>query len=221
MLVAGKEVPMSLEELVDPATTALVIVDIQNDYCATGGRYDKAGKDMSPYPAMIRETGALLGAARDRGVMRVFIQNLNRLDYRYDSPAQLRFKLHLRGVDPERLPETEHAIEGSWGYAIVDELTPRDDEPVVRKFRSSAFAGTELSLLLTSNGIRQVVVCGVVTEGCLMSSAYHAHAEDFVVVLAEDCVGSGNPEAHEHALALMRLRFDTYTAADIVKAWSA
>lgn len=219
--IAGKQVPTTLEELVDPRRTALILVDIQNDYCASGGKYALAGKDMSMYPQMIRRTAALLEAARRTGALVVYIQNTNLPDYRSDSVAYLRFKLVIRGVTPEDLPSSEHAIEGTWGQQIVDELAPRPDDLVVKKHRSSAFVDTRLDLLLRSNNIQTVLITGVVTEGCVESTARDASFKDYIVVLVEDCVGSGNPRLHEAAMQVMRARFDIVSANQVIDSWAA
>jgi len=218
--IAGKWVPTTLEELVHPRQSALILVDIQNDYCKPGGQYDLAGKDMSMYPAMIERTAALVEAARRRGVLVVYIQNTNLPDYRSDSVAYLRFKLIVRDAQAGSLPGSEHAIDGTWGHQIVDELEPRPDDLVVRKHRSSAFIGTRLDLLLRSNKVQTVLITGVVTEGCVASTARDASFQDYIVVMVEDCIGSGNAHLHAAALELMRTRFDFAASDNIIQLWA-
>ena len=83
------------EELVDPAHTALVLIDIQNDFCARGGTFDRSGYDVSLYQWMIPRTATLLAAARRAGALCVFIQNTTLRGHLSDSPAQVRFRVRL------------------------------------------------------------------------------------------------------------------------------
>jgi nicotinamidase-related amidase len=103
----------------------------------------------------------------------------------------------------------------------VPELAPLPDELVVAKYRSSAFWGTNLELLLRSNGIATVIVGGCTTEGCVESTARDAMFADHYVIIAEDCVGSDDRAQHDASLLLMRHRFDMATAAEIAGVWSA
>jgi nicotinamidase-related amidase len=218
--IAGKQVPTTLPELVDPRHTGLILVDIQNDYCTPGGKYALTGKDLSMYPGMIERTAALVDAARQRDVLIIYIQNTNLRDFRSDSVAYLRFKLVIRGVKPEELASSEHAIEDTWGHRIVDDLKPQPRDLVVKKHRSSAFVDTQLDLLLRSNHIQTVLITGVVTEGCVESTARDASFKDYIVVLVEDCIGSGNPRLHTASMEVMRARFDVHTSGHIIRTWA-
>lgn len=217
--IAGKQIPNTLAELVDPHRTALILVDIQNDYCAPGGKYALAGYDMTMYPPMVERTIALVECARQNNSMIIYIQNSNLPDYRSDSVAYLRFKLILRGVQPGELRSTEHALEGTWGQQIVDALAPRPGALVVKKHRASAFVNTQLDLLLRSNQVQTVLITGVVTQGCVFSTALDASFNDYIVVIVEDCIGSSSPRLHEAALELMRTRFDFATSKQIIQIW--
>ena len=92
--------------------------------------------------------------------------------------------------------------------------------PVVRKHRSSAFWGTDLEMLLRSNGIKTVVIGGCTTEGCVESTARDALFNDLYVVIAVDCVASDDREQHDASLLLMRHRFDMATADEIASVWA-
>jgi nicotinamidase-related amidase len=91
---------------------------------------------------------------------------------------------------------------------------------VVKKYRSSAFWGTNLDMLLRSNGIKCVVMTGCTTEGCVESTARDALFNDYYVVIAEDCVASDHQQQHEASLLLMRHRFDIATCPEILGIWS-
>ena len=89
----------------------------------------------------------------------------------------------------------------------------------MRKYRSSGFWGTNLDMLLRSNGIETVIVTGCTTEGCVESTARDAMFNDYYVVLPEDCVASDDPRQHEASLFLMRHRFDVVSSNDILAIW--
>ncbi|MGA7989541.1 MAG: isochorismatase family cysteine hydrolase [Candidatus Dormiibacterota bacterium] len=114
-----------------------------------------------------------------------------------------------------------YTVPGTPGHAFVRELAPSGSEIVVRKYRSSAFWGTNLEMLLRSNGIKTVVVGGCTTEGCVESTARDAMFNDLYVVIAVDCVASDDRAQHEASMLLMRHRFDMATSADISTVWQA
>src|ERR1700689_4869035 len=114
-----------------------------------------------------------------------------------------------------------YSVDGTSGHEIVDELKPESGEIVVRKHRSSAFWGTNLELLLRSNGIKTVVIGGCTTEGCVESTARDAMFNDLYVVIAVDCVASDDREQHDASLLLMRHRFDMAGADEIAAVWDA
>jgi nicotinamidase-related amidase len=117
-------------------------------------------------------------------------------------------------------PPLQYTVPGTPGHEFVDELTPGPGELVVRKHRSSAFWGTDLQMLLHSNGIKTVVVSGCTTEGCVESTARDAMFTDHYVVIAQDCVGSDDPAQHEASMFLMRHRFDLATGAELSEVWT-
>jgi nicotinamidase-related amidase len=216
--VEGKQVYTTLDELVDPAHTALVVVDMQRDFCLPGGAFDRLGVDISMYPPMIPRLARLIEGARAAGVPVVFIQMTVLPNRASESPAQIRFnlRLHLATNGGEPLAYTR---DGSTGQEIIPELAPRADDLVVKKYRSSGFWGTNLDLLLRSNGIETVVVTGCTTEGCVESTARDAMFNDYYVVIAEDCVASDDPKQHDASLFLMQHRFDVAASDELLTVW--
>jgi nicotinamidase-related amidase len=217
IVVDGKEVLTELGELVDPARTALLVIDMQRDFCLPGGAFDRLGIDLGMYPAVIPRIAGLVAAARAAGVLPVFVQMTTLPGRRAESPAQIRFnmRLHARHAG-EALA---YALEGSPGHEPIPQLAPQAGDLVVRKYRSSAFWGTNLELLLRSNGIRSVIVSGCTTEGCVESTARDALFADLYVVVAEDAVASDDRTQHDASLLLMRNRFDVATAVEIAACW--
>lgn len=218
--VDGKIVYTALSELVAPERTALLIIDMQRDFVEPDGVFGRLGIDLSAYAAVRPAIATLRDRAADAGLLVVHVQNAALPDRMSDSPAQIRFNMRMHEAARGDRPPLRYTVPGTRGHQIVDELTPRDGELVVTKYRSSAFWGTSLELLLRSNGIRSVVLAGCTTEGCVESTARDAMFNDYYVVLAEDCVASDDQAQHEAAMLLMRHRFDLAAASDIVRAWA-
>lgn len=219
--VEGKTVLTELSELVNPSRTALVLVDLQRDFIDPGGVFGILGIDLSMYETSRPRTAALLQAARAHGVMVVHIQNTTLPGRMSDSPAQLRFNLRMHQGARTLAAPLLYTVPGTWGHEFAAEFNPNPDELVVPKFRSSAFWGTNLTMLLRSNGIQSVVIAGCTTEGCVESTARDAMFNDYYVVVAEDCVASDDPEQHEASMLLMRHRFDIAGSRDITAEWAS
>jgi nicotinamidase-related amidase len=218
--IEGKQVFTTLAELVDPRHTALVVVDMQRDFCIPGGAFDKLGVDISMYPPMIPRLARLIDGARAAGVPVIYVQMTVLPGRRSESPAQIRFNLRLHlGAEGAGEP-LSYTPDGSVGQEVIPELAPQDGDWIVKKYRSSAFWGTNLDMLLRSNGVQSIVVCGCTTEGCVESTARDGLFADYYVVIPEDCVASDDRAQHDASLLLMRHRFDLASSQDILDEWS-
>lgn len=216
-LVYGLEVFETLEEVLRPRHTALLVVDMQRDFCSPEGHFDQSGKDLSMTRAIVPRLTGLVEEARRAGALVVFIQNTTLPNGLSDSPAwiygHLKTGLRLEGTAP-------YTLEGSEGQEIIPELAPRPSEPVVKKFRSSAFHNTVLDSLLKSRGIQSVVVTGVVTQGCVLATWRDATFHDYYTAVVPDCVASYKPDLHDAALKIMAMR-DAPSSQEIQGIWSA
>ena len=217
--VNGKQVFTELAELVDPRHAALVVVDMQRDFCKPGGAFERLGISISMYPEMIPRLARLVDGARAAKVLVVYLLMTVLPDRASESPAQIRFnmRMHLSQGEGEPLRYTE---DGSEGQKLIEELTVEDGDLVVKKYRSSAFWGTNLDMLLRSNGVQTVIVSGCTTEGCVESTARDAMFNDYYVVIADDCVASDDREQHDASMLLMRNRFDIAGSEQILREWS-
>jgi nicotinamidase-related amidase len=221
MVIEGKQVCTELAELVEPARTALLLVDMQRDFVERGGLFATLGIDLTMYDQMRPRLAALLDAARRHGVLVIHVQNTALPDRMSDSPAQIRFNLRMHEAARRDGPPLRYTLPGTPGHEFVRELAPLPGELVVRKYRSSAFWGTNLELLLRSNGIQTVVVGGCTTEGCVESTARDAMFSDHYVVIADDCVASDDRVQHDASMLLMRHRFDMASGPEIAAVWRA
>jgi len=196
----GKLIKETLQEMLDPARTAVIAIDIQNDFFAPEGVFARAGRDMGLANGQLPVMVDLIRKAQDLGVMTVFVRQVTLPDSQGDSPAWLRLKLR-DGKSPD------YTLPGSWGAAFCDGIIPRAQDPVIDKMRPDAFHKTALDLVLRANGIETVVFLGANTEGCVESTVRSAAHHDYYTIVAEDAVASSNAAYHDASLALMRNRF--------------
>ena len=209
-VIYGKEIPISIEDLVDPKHTALLIIDVQNDYAKRNGRL--------LFPQLVKNLVRMVEAARRTGILILYIQDTLLRERLSDSPAWIRhYMLGESKKDPAEI--SADGLDGTIGQQIIDEIRPQQNEIVVKKFRSSAFVGTGLDLILRSNNIKSIVVTGLFTEGCVESTCRDASNEYFVV-LAEDCVHSDRKELHDACMKIMKYRYDVLTSEQILDAWT-
>ena len=218
--VEGKVVLTELHELVDPAHTAIVVVDMQHDFVSPDGAFARLGIDVSAYVELRPRLSALLADARGAGVLVIHLQNTALAGRRSDSPAQIRFNMRMHAESRRGGPALSYTVPGTPGHAFVPDLAPAPQDLVVAKHRSSGFWGTQLDLLLRSNSVRSVVVVGCTTEGCVDSTARDAAFNDYYVVVARDGVASDDPRQHEAALLLMEHRFDMTTCQVLSATWA-
>src|SRR5262245_4153853 len=198
------EVIEDFASTVKPSHTALLVIDVQNDFC----------KD-EPRKAMIPRIRRVLDHARATGVTVIYVQNTVLPGGLSDSPSDLARRRKL-GIN------TDVTIEGTWGQRIVDELAPAEGDPVVRKHRLSALTNTTLDTVLRSRGIYTIVCTGTATHGCVINTAYAAIALNYYVVVVEDCVASWRADLHESALFLMRNTINyVVDSAQLIDVWQS
>jgi ureidoacrylate peracid hydrolase len=201
----------TLAERLAPSHTALLIVDMQNDFCAPGGYVEKVlGKDAAPCRAVVAPIATLAERARQARVSVLWI----RADYSPDKvPAHMALKAHERGT------AAPFCHAGTWGAGIF-ELSPAGGEPVIDKHCFSAFIGTGLEQRLRAAGIRTVVLAGVQTNVCIESTLRDAASLGFHVVVPADCVASHTPALHDATLKNVAFLFgDVVPSDEIARIW--
>ncbi|TFZ02565.1 cysteine hydrolase [Ramlibacter henchirensis] len=195
-----QEVLRTLEEQLRPAHTALVVVDMQNDFCAEGGYLQRTRAASSENPIRVDENeriaeriGRLAAEARRAGATVVWLRSV--YDFKHLAPA------HIAKREGEGC-----CMEGSWG-ADWFRIEPAEGDIVVTKHTFSGFHETDLHERLQARGIRTLVMTGVATNVCVDSTLRHGFFLGYNIVVAEDCVGSGNQAGHEGTLATVRVNF--------------
>jgi len=195
------------------ASTAVVVVDMQNDFGAKGGLVDRAGIDISGIRKVIASTSKVLASARHAGVKIIYLKMGFRPDLSDlgapDSPNRVR---HLRfGVGQTmRAPdgrESRILIRDTWNTDIVPELKPQADDVVIYKHRFSGFYQTDLDATLKKLGVKHLIVTGCTTSVCVESTVRDAMFRDYLCVLLADCmsepVGYDLPRSNHDASLLV------------------
>jgi nicotinamidase-related amidase len=203
----------------DPKTTALLIIDMQNDFCEEEGFYKGVGTGIEPVQSIIPPIAGLLATARETGTFVLF--------------TAITYQPQERGVPTDLtqvhdlLPDTFGAfrprlVTGTWGAQIIDRLAPSPDEIVVEKPGYSIFFGTQVEALLRRRGVRTVLITGAATNGCIIHSAYDAFVRDFDVVILEDAVISYWPDLHDAAMKVLGAMIGPVEkSADVIAALEA
>jgi nicotinamidase-related amidase len=208
------EVLETIEEVVDPRHTAILVIDVQNDEMSPEGSMAQHGHDIGYMRRILDPLRRVLDAARQRGVMIVYTRSTKSHDGRFETGPTLRFLSRKREVGV-----WDFKLEGTWGNEVADELAPRADERQLIKYHSSAFVGTPLDQLLRGGGIRTCVVVGTATEGCVEATVRSAQDHGYYPVVVGDCVTSRKTALHDAALTVIAGRWDCITSDELIDAW--
>ena len=212
----GPEILETLADRFSAAHTALLIVDVQKDFCAEGFGAQNAGRDLTAAQGAIPAIAGLLRAARENGVRVAHAGLCTLADHASDSGPWLAQRRRAT------YSSEDLCIAGTEGAQFMPEVAPRSDEWVVRKHRYSAFSGTDLDMVLRSAGVRSVVVTGVSTNACVESTLRAAFDLDYYVAVPPDAVGSWDRQLHEATLANVDHRFGvTPMSAELAQVWRA
>jgi len=208
----------SLAKKVAPQHTAVLVIDMQNEFIEDAGLRGKEGDDLSSARALVPRVKRFLAQTRAAGVQVIYVQAVyNSATEQYISDVWREQDLRRRR---SRRPE-DQCREGSWNAEIHADLAPVQGDMVVAKRRYCAFEGTGLDLMLRSKGIRTVVVTGMATDICVESTVRAAFVKDYYVVLTSDCTTTYSEEAHERTLRLVhRFYGEVATTAEIVDCWN-
>ncbi len=214
------ELLRTLEQKVDPAHTVVVTVDVQNDFFHNDGYLGKLGAPLRLIQDMAPRLTQFLDVARERGLRVIHVISWH--DEQYASPVVTEQKLrhgHPMELNGRTLKDAPYCLRGTWGadfYAI----DARPGEEIVIKHRYGSFTGTNLDLLLRSQGIQTVILTGAATNVCVESTAREVYMHDYYLVFVSDCTATTSQEAHDYTLKMIDTYFGQVVAADeIMKAW--
>ena len=207
--IAGKQIANTLAEIVEPSRAALLIWDMEYAIGPNAFNYKEMLPKLQDLSALARRVGA-----------RVFYSVQTGFDLAKEEAGvwvRIRMK-RAKTNDPNQLLKEK---EDPHDREIIAELKPQPQDIVFQKRRPDGFVGTDLDLMLRSNGIKTILIGGVATEGGVEGTARSARNLGYDVVVLKDCVGSRNRELHEMALKLMEQTFfDVATAAEVSAIWN-
>jgi nicotinamidase-related amidase len=196
--IPARPYPYELE----PATTALILIDMQRDFLEPDGFGELLGNDVSLLARVVEPLGAVLAMARTENLMIVHTREGHRPDLTDCPPSKLA-RGHLDVGIGSPGPKGRILVRGEYGHDIVDELAPLPGEVVLDKPGKGSFYATDLELMLRNQGIKSLIVTGVTTEVCVHTTVREANDRGFECLVLEDCCGSYFPEFHRVALEMV------------------
>lgn len=208
----------TLEQKVDPRNAALLVIDMQNDFCSPQGTSAVHGADLSLIRNMIPKLAKLIDEARKARTMIVFVYaNYSSDQNWYLSEVYLEQMMRRR---KGALADYSVCKQGTWGWELVDPIKQLPSEVTVNKHRWTAFFGTDLDIILRNRGIKSVILTGVTSNVCVESTARDAFFHDYYVVFSNDCTGSYSKESHMSTLKTIEASFGVVASSEeIIKCW--
>ena len=210
-----------MTEPVDPETTALLVIDMQRDFCDPGGYAAQAGLDVARLASVVDNVAALLDAARRSGLLVVHTREGHLPDLSDCPPEKLLRSRRAGAAIGSRGPMGRLLIRGEYGHGIIDRLQPLEHETVIDKPGYGAFHRTGLEALLQQR-IRTLILCGVTTEVCVHSTLREAVDRGFRCIVAGDACAASNPALQQPALDMIAVEGGIFgsvaCAADVAAA---